>query len=155
VADPLARALCWASAWDMVRDAELSTGSYLDMVLRHAAQESDIGTLQRLLGQAGAAIEVFGDAAHRVARLARMTTVAWEQLHAAEPGGEPQLAWIRAWASVAGSPEDRAAMHGLLDGSVRVPKLDVDTDIRWHLVGALAAQDPEAEPYIAAELERD
>ena len=46
-------------------------------------------------------------------------------------------------------------MHGLLDGSVSVPKFDVDTDIRWHLVGALAAQDPDAEPYIAAELERD
>jgi len=155
VDDPLARALCWASAWDMVRDAELSTGSYLEMVLRHGPEETDIGTLQRLLGQARAAIEVFGDPAHRVARLSRTAAVAWNQLQAAEPGGERQLAWIRAWASVAGSPEDRSAMHGLLDGSVRVPKLDVDTDIRWQLVGALAAQDPEAEPYIAAELERD
>src|SRR5207245_639827 len=125
VDDPLARALCWASAWDMVRDAELSTGSYLDMVLRNGPEETDIGTLQRLLGQAQAAIEVFGDPAHRVARLARMTTVAWDQLQAAQPGGEPQLAWVRAWASVAGSPEDRSAMHGLLDGSVSVPKLDV------------------------------
>jgi aminopeptidase N len=153
--DPLARALCWASAWDMVRDAELSTRSYLEMVLRHGPEETDIGTLQRLLGQARAAIEVFGDPAHRVARLARMAAVAWDELEVDEPGGERQLAWIRAWASVAGSAEDRAAMHGLLDGSVRVPKLDVDTDVRWHLVAALAAQDPDAEPYIAAELERD
>ena len=76
IGDPLARALCWASAWDMVRDAELPTGWYVDMVLRHAPAEGDIGTLQRLLGQARAAIDAYGDPALRDERLARVAAAA-------------------------------------------------------------------------------
>jgi aminopeptidase N len=155
IGDPLARALCWASAWDMVRDAELPTGWYVDMVLRHAPAEGDIGTLQRLLGQARAAIDAYGDPALRDERLARVAAAAWSEANGAEPGGEQQLAWIRAWAASAGSDEDRARMHGLLDGPAEVPGLDVDTEMRWHLVGSLASQDRDAELYIAAELERD
>jgi aminopeptidase N len=155
VGDPLARALCWASAWDMVRDAELPTGWYVDMVLRHAPAEGDIGTLQRLLGQARAAIDAYGDPGRRDARLAEMAASAWSQANQSDPGGERQLAWIRSWAASAGSNEDRSRMHALLNGSADVPGLDVDTELRWHLVGSLASQDAEAEPLIAAELQRD
>jgi aminopeptidase N len=155
IVDPLARALCWASAWDMVRDAEMPTGWYMDMVLRHAPAEGDIGTLQRLLGQAKAAIDAYGDPALREDRLDRLAAAAWAQANEAEPGGEPQLAWIRAWASSAGTVEDRGRMQGLLDGSTSVPGLDVDTELRWHLVGSLASLDADAETLIAAELERD
>jgi aminopeptidase N len=153
--DPLARALCWASAWDMVRDAELPTGDYLAVVLRHAPAETDIGTLQRLLGQARAGVDVFGDPAKRDARLDRIAAAAWEQLEGAEPGTGPQLAWARAWVSSAGLEHDGSRLRGLLDGTVAVPGLDVDTDLRWHLVASLASQDADAEPLIAAELERD
>jgi aminopeptidase N len=139
----------------MVRDAELPTGWYVDMVLRHAPAEGDIGTLQRLLGQARAAIDAYGDPRLRDERLDRMAEAALAQAKAAEPGGEPQLAWIRAWAATAGSAQDRALMHGLLDGSAEVAGLDVDTELRWHLVGSLASMDADAESYIAAELERD
>jgi aminopeptidase N len=153
--DPLARALCWASAWDMVRDAELPTAAYVAMVLRHAPAESDIGTLQRLLGQGRMAIDVFGEPGLRTERLDRVAAAAWEQLESAEPGSERQLAWTRAWISSAGVDHDGSRLRGLLDGSVEVPGLDVDTDVRWHLVSSLASQDADAEPQIAAELARD
>jgi aminopeptidase N len=153
--DPLARALCWASAWDMVRDAELPTAWYVALVLRHAPAESDIGTLQRLLGQGRMAIDVFGEPGLRSERLDLLAAAAWEQLEAAEPGSERQLAWARAWISSAGLDQDGSRLRGLLDGSVEVRGLDIDTDIRWHLVASLASQDAETEPLIAAELARD
>ena len=59
----------------------------------------------------------------------------WPRLNAAEPGSERQLAWARAWASSAGSDDDARVLRGLLDGSAAVPGLDVDTELRWHLVG--------------------
>jgi aminopeptidase N len=152
--DPLARALCWASAWDTVRDAELPTGAYVAMVIRHAPAETDIGTLQRLLMQARLGVEVFGDPAARDDRFARLAAAAWEQLQGAEPGGERQLAWARAWIA-SSSDDDRDTVRGLLDGSVTVPGLVVDTDMRWALVASIASQDADAEPLIAAELARD
>ncbi|MDP8969436.1 MAG: ERAP1-like C-terminal domain-containing protein, partial [Actinomycetota bacterium] len=48
-----------------------------------------------------------------------------------------------------------AWIRGLLDGDVQVPGLAVDTELRWHIVGALAAAGAADEDLIAAELERD
>ncbi|MDQ6726158.1 MAG: aminopeptidase N, partial [Actinomycetota bacterium] len=46
IVDPLARNLCWAATWDMVRDAELPTQRYLALVLANAPGETDDSTLQ-------------------------------------------------------------------------------------------------------------
>jgi aminopeptidase N len=101
------------------------------------------------------AIDVFGEPGLRSERLDLLAAAAWEQLEAAEPGSERQLAWARAWISSAGLDQDGSRLRGLLDGSVEVRGLDIDTDIRWHLVASLASQDAETEPLIAAELARD
>ncbi|HEX6491933.1 MAG TPA: aminopeptidase N, partial [Candidatus Dormibacteraeota bacterium] len=55
---PLARTLCWAAAWDMTRDAELATSRWVALVTQHVAAEGDIGTLQRLVGQAELAVDL-------------------------------------------------------------------------------------------------
>ena len=49
--DSLARALVWGAAWDMTRDAEVSTGDYLSLVLSGVGVESDIGVVQVILRQ--------------------------------------------------------------------------------------------------------
>ena len=57
---------------------------------------------------------------------------------------------------MADSREDLAFARGLLDGSVEVPGLKVDTDLRWQIVGTLAASGVhDGQALIAAELERD
>ena len=35
LADPLARALCWAALWDLTRDAEMPAREFLELVARH------------------------------------------------------------------------------------------------------------------------
>jgi aminopeptidase N len=139
VRDPLARALYWASTWDMVRDAEVATQRFVDLVLAHAADEDDDANLQRLLAQAGVAVDVYGDPGNRAAARAGLAAAAQAALEEVQPGTDRQLIWARARIGAGDSPDDLAWARGLLDGTVAVDGLAVDTDLRWDLVGTLAA----------------
>ncbi|MBW3602261.1 MAG: aminopeptidase N, partial [Actinobacteria bacterium] len=152
---PLARALCWSAAWDMTRDAELATRRWVRLVVAHAARETDITLLQTLLGQARAAIDRYGDPANRPAARALLAGRAREELAQAPPGSDAQLVWARTWVSAADSPDDLGRARALLGGAERVEGLAVDTDLRWHIVTALAAAGDGDEALVAGELERD
>jgi len=153
--DPLARALCWGAAWDMVRDAEMPTRDFLTLVLRGLGAESDIGVIQRILGQLGSAIESYADPASRDASREQLAVAALSALEQAEPGSDFQLAWARAFASAAESDEHAAILAGLLDGSMSYDGLAIDTELRWHLVLSLTRAGRVGRDVIDAELERD
>ncbi|ARX83541.1 MULTISPECIES: aminopeptidase N [Streptomyces] len=151
----LPRALCWASAWDMTRDAELPTRDYLSLVLSGIGKESDIGVVQSLHRQVKLALDLYAAPAGREAALTRWTEATLEHLRAAEPGGDHQLAWARAFAATARTESDLALLEGLLDGSESIEGLAVDTELRWAFVARLAATGRLDEAGIAAEFERD
>ncbi|OIJ90261.1 aminopeptidase N [Streptomyces colonosanans] len=151
----LPRALCWASAWDMTRDAELATRDYLSLVLSGIGKESDIGVVQSLHRQVKLAVDQYAAPATREALLTRWTDATLAHLRAAEPGGDHQLAWARAFAATARTPEQLDLLEGLLDGSQTIEGLVVDTELRWAFVERLAAVGRFDETEIAGELERD
>ncbi|GAA0696701.1 aminopeptidase N [Kitasatospora atroaurantiaca] len=153
--DSLPRALCWASAWDMTRDGELATRDYLALALSGLARESDIGVVQSVHRQVKLALDVYADPAWREQGLARWAAAAEEQLRAAAPGSDHQLAWARALASVARTDGQLALLAGLLDGTTELAGLAVDTELRWTLLARLAATGREDDKAIAAELDRD
>ncbi|GGZ78210.1 aminopeptidase N [Streptomyces echinoruber] len=153
--ESLPRALCWASAWDMTRDAEMPARAYLSLVLSGIGKESDIGVVQSLHRQVKLAIDLYADPAAREALLARWTEATLAHLRAAEPGGDHQLAWARAFAATARTPEQLDLLQGLLDGSQSIEGLVVDTELRWAFVQRLAAMGRFGEAEIAAEYERD
>ncbi|HVL98603.1 MAG TPA: aminopeptidase N [Egibacteraceae bacterium] len=155
LADPLARALCWGALWDMTRDAELPTRRFVALVAGHVAAEDEVGMLQSILGQAQTATLRYGDPANRDAAKRLLADAARGGLEWAEGGGDRQLVWVRCIAGLAASPQDRAWTRALLDGTVTVPGLAVDTELRWHLVTSLAAAGTADEELIAAEAERD
>ncbi|MYY82667.1 MULTISPECIES: aminopeptidase N [unclassified Streptomyces] len=151
----LPRALSWASAWDMTRDAELPTRDYLSLVMSGIGKESDIGVVQSLHRQVKLALDLYAAPARRDEALARWTSASLSHLRSAEPGSDHQLAWARAFAATARTDEELALLEGLLDGSETVDGLAVDTELRWAFVARLAATGRLDEAGIAAELERD
>ncbi|MFB7336586.1 aminopeptidase N [Streptomyces adustus] len=151
----LPRALCWASAWDMTRDAELATRDYLSLVLSGIGKESDIGVVQSLQRQVKSAIDLYADPTAREALLTRWTEATLAHLRSAAPGGDHQLAWARAFAATARTPEQLDLLDALLDGSQTVEGLAVDTELRWAFVERLASVGRFDEAEIAAEYERD
>ncbi|MFE1803288.1 aminopeptidase N [Streptomyces sp. NPDC059517] len=151
----LPRALCWASAWDMTRDAELATRDYLSLVLSGIGKESDIGVVQSLHRQVLTAVELYADPNAREALLTRWTDATLAHLRSSAAGGDHQLAWARAFASTARTPEQLDLLEGLLDGREAVEGLAVDTELRWSFVQRLAAVGRFDDAEITSEYERD
>jgi aminopeptidase N len=138
--ESLPAALCWAAAWDMCRDGEMAARDYVRLVLAGVASVADISVVQTLLRQAGQAARRFADPAWRESGLALIAAALRDLLFAAEPGSDNQLAYLRAFAGVATSAGDLALLADLLDGSVLLEGLTVDTDLRWALLGRLVSR---------------
>ncbi|MEV0116006.1 aminopeptidase N [Streptomyces sp. NPDC050844] len=151
----LPRALSWASAWDMTRDAELPTREYLALVLSGIAKESDIGVVQSLHRQVKLALDLYAAPSGREEALARWTEATLSHLRSAEPGSDHQLAWARAFAATARTEQQLTLLEELLSAKQSIEGLAVDTELRWAFVHRLAATGRLDEAGIAAELERD
>ncbi|MFC4146863.1 aminopeptidase N [Micromonospora mangrovi] len=151
----LARALCWTAAWDMTRDAELATRDYVALVLAGLPAETDINLVTATLRQATTALTFYADAAWAPTGWAELARTARAALAAAEPGSGFQLAWARAFASAARSPEDLATLRGWLNGGDVPAGLTVDTELRWTVLQALVANGAAGAAEVEAELAGD
>ena len=151
----LARAIIWGAAWDMTRDAEVSTGDFLALVLSGIGQESDIGVTQGVLRQLKSAVDQFAAPGHRDDYLLRIATGVLEFAKQSEPGSDHQLAFARVFTACAATPAHLAIVAGLLDGTTVWDGLKIDTDLRWSLLQRLVAVGKLAEDAIEAELRSD
>ena len=148
--ESLPRALCWGSAWDMTRDAELRSADFVALVLAGVGSETDLTAVGSLLRQGQSAVNLFTSDAARPELAERWESGLRALVEDAEPGSDHQLALVRAYATAASGPVRlREILDGALDG------LSVDTDLRWTLVSALARLGDADADEIAAELERD
>ncbi|MCG7204723.1 aminopeptidase N [Streptomyces arenae] len=153
--DPLARALCWSALWNLTRDGLLPARDFVDLVLRFAGRESDIGVLQMLQAWAESALVHYVAPGWRETAGRRLAEGALRELRQAAPGSEHQLAWARFFASTATDGADLRLLRELLDGTAVIEGLDVDQELRWAFLEPLAAHGAADEPVLAAELARD
>jgi aminopeptidase N len=153
--ESLPRALAWVSTWDSLRTGELAASAYSALVLSGAAKETEIGVLQSLQIQAKSAIELYAAPRHREELAQRWALFAHEQLLAAEPGSDIQLAWAKALAASALTDAQLNLLAGLLEGVEQIEGLTVDTDLRWSLLSRLTAMGRAQIAAIDAELEND
>ncbi|POX47364.1 aminopeptidase N [Streptomyces sp. Ru72] len=155
ITDPLARALCWSALWNLTRDALLPARDFVDLVLRFAGRESDIGVLQMLHTWADSALTYYAAPAWRETGGRLLAEGALRELRQAEPGSQHQLTWARFFAAVASQESDLRLLRGLLDGTDKIDGLEVDQELRWAFLRPLAAHGAADESVLAAELARD
>ncbi len=153
--DPLPRTLCWGAAWDMTRDGEMRARDYVALALAGVTRETEIGVVQSIQSKIRSALVHYVDPAWAPEGWSRLAALAEEQLRAAAPGSDLQLAWARTLAAATRTPAHVALVRGLLDGTETVPGLAVDTDLRWTLLSALVAVGAAGDDAIEAELDRD
>ncbi len=150
----LARALIWAAAWDMLRDAELPMGDFLTLVESGLPSETDISVVTTLLSQTKAAIEQFAGPGKHDGYRDRWSALLLRLVGDAQPGSDNQLAFARAYAATARTPEQTAVVRTWLEGGA--PEgLVVDTDLRWTFLQRLIAQGAADPAEIETELEHD
>ncbi|WP_405890667.1 aminopeptidase N [Streptomyces sp. NBC_00133] len=155
ITDPLARAVCWSALWNLTRDALMPARDFIDLVLRFAGRESDIGVLQMLHAWARSALVHYAAPQWREEGGRLLAQGALRELRLAEPGSQHQLTWARFFAATATSAADLQLLDGLLDGTAKIDGLDVDQELRWAFVEPLASHGAADESFIAAELARD
>ncbi|WP_221352457.1 aminopeptidase N [Streptomyces beigongshangae] len=155
VTDPLARALCWSALWNMTRDALMPARDFLDLVLRFAGRESDIGVLQTLHTWANSALTFYVAPGWRETGGRLLAEGALRELRLAGPGSQHQLTWARFFAAVASGEADLQLLRGLLEGTEKIDGLEVDQELRWAFLEPLAAHGIADEKALAAELARD
>ncbi|PAZ12412.1 aminopeptidase N [Streptomyces sp. SA15] len=153
--DPLARALCWSALWNMTRDALLPARDFVDLVLRFAGRESQIGVLQMLHTWAESALVNYAAPEWRERGGALLSECAERELFRAEPGSEHQLAWARFYARTAKDPGGFETLRGLLDGTSAIEGLEVDQELRWAFLEPLVVHGFADEKALDAELARD
>lgn len=155
VTEPLARALVWAAAWDMTRDAELATRDWLTLVLNNIDVETDPSVIQNLLRQTDSGIGFYSDPNNQKRLFETLASSAYERLQSAEAGSDLQLLWARTFISAAQREDQVSVVKEILDGTAQFEGLKVDFDLRWLIVQALAQAGAAREDLIASELERD
>ena len=134
LADPMARALCWGALWDATRDADLPAASHVAAVVAHVSVEADPSLVETLLGQALRAATSYAPQGDHEGLREQLAQASWDAT--VEPGSDLQLVRVRAAVSATSSA---ALLHGLLDGSGVPPGLQVDSELRWHVIERAAA----------------
>ncbi|MFE5302370.1 aminopeptidase N [Streptomyces sp. NPDC056632] len=155
ITDPLARALCWSSLWNLTRDGLMPARDFVRVVLDFAGRETDIGVLQMVHAWAQSAVTHYASPEGRPQAGRLLAEGGLRELRLAEPGSEHQLTWARFFAAVASSDADLQLLEGLLDGSAAIDGLEVDQELRWAFLEPLATHGRADEARIGEELARD
>ncbi|MCP6318699.1 ERAP1-like C-terminal domain-containing protein, partial [Klebsiella pneumoniae] len=59
--DPMARTLCWSTAWEMTRAGTMRARDFVALVARGAEAETELAVLERILAQAATAQSTYAD----------------------------------------------------------------------------------------------
>src|SRR6202453_4973307 len=144
--DAAARAVCWNTLSDMVRQAELPVHAYAPARARGTRREPSVPVLQGLAGQAEQILVQLAGPRQAVAAKLALAGAAAELLRSAS--GDHRLAGIQLLSWTATSAEQLDLITGLLERKT-------DPDLRWSLLLRLAATGRAGDDRIDAELASD
>ena len=153
--NPLARSIVWGAAWDATRDAEASPSDYVQLVLNNIAAETESTTVRTTLTQLLTVARFYVDPAKRDATIAEVGDALWALAQDADAASDTQFQFVKFFANIASTPAHVATLTGLLDGSITLDGLEIDTDLRWELLEGLALNGATDAVVIDAALEKD
>ncbi|NDD60603.1 MAG: aminopeptidase N, partial [Actinobacteria bacterium] len=151
--DQLARTLCWAAAWDMLRDAELSASDFVDIAIAGLPGEVDVTMVTTLGNQLSGAVEIYASDKNRDGLREKLAAELSRLLDSAKPGSDLQLQYARLFANLASTAEQGKRIRELMDG--QLAGLVVDVDLRWQFLTALVERGLATMNDVDSELQRD
>lgn len=147
IEDPMARALCWSSAWQMTRNGKMRGRDFVELVRRGAPVEKETAVLGQILAQATTAIVRYSDPewAEKEGN-ALLATTLLEGAKVTE--GFRQVAFVNQLLHVIPTEEAIEFFRSILDGAPSIKGVEVDAELKWKaltaLIAAGAIDDPEA-----------
>jgi aminopeptidase N len=150
--EPLARALCWASLWDMVRDAELPARDFLRIVVEALPSESDPNLVATTLAHAEGALTFYADPGYAYDGWRALATAA--RARATAPSASQRI-WADTYIRATRADPDLSTVAGWLAGQGRPDGLEISNDLRWQILQALVAAGAAGPEQIDAEAAAD
>ncbi len=161
-AESLPRSLVISALWEMVREGEIPATQLVDLLLAVVRVEEHpvvlrtiIQTTKQIPSQLLTSASLFCAPEHREATARKVADALREEAERAPAGSDRQFQLVAAFARTAHGESDIARLRGAFDGTQPYPGLDLDQDLRWSLISALATLGGASEDEIAAELQRD
>ena len=141
--EPLARSMFLSALFDRAVAGGMPVADYVDRAMRLAESETNIRVQQQLSGSLIAAVDTMQRLRPETnAALARLIPLL-EELSLGRAGSSApddlKRTWFNTWLGVVSSEEGLEAVRGLLDGSARVPGIEISADLRWKLLTILSA----------------
>jgi len=155
ISDPLARSIVWGAAWDATRDAEASPSDYVQLVLNNIAAETESTTIRTTLSQLTQVARYYVAPSRREQTIEAVGDGLWMLASQAPAGSDSQFQFAKFFANIASTPAHVATLSGLLDGSVALDGLEIDTDLRWEILEGLVLNGAAGSAEIDAELADD
>jgi aminopeptidase N len=153
VVDPLLRQLVWSSLWEMVRDQQLSSLVYLDLIADHLPSEESVAIIQMVTATASGAITRFVPEDRIDEAASRLVAVAGDAI-GRTAHGDRRVLWARALIGNVATVEDARRAAAIVDAPPE--GLNVDQDMRWAVAVRWSALGVDgADDRVAAERERD
>ncbi|MEX2446481.1 MAG: aminopeptidase N [Dehalococcoidia bacterium] len=155
VEDPLLRQLIWQALWNMVRDQQLKSTHYLELACAKVGTEQDHELIETILATMSAAIARYVPEDRKAGQAHRFFTIALDALRETQDA-DLRITWARTLIGIAVTEEDVRTVGGLTVGSLTVPGLSVDQDMRWAIAQRFVAYGIEgAQERVEAEAARD
>ena len=155
IENPLARALVWGSVWDATRDAETPARDYVKLVLGNIATETESTTIRTTLSQLLLVARQYVAPVDRAKTIEKVGSDLWTLAQLAAPGSDAQFQFVKFFAQIASIGDHVSALRGLLDGTVVLEGLTIDTDLGWELLEGLVLNGAATPADIDAALEKD
>lgn len=151
----LPRSLVWGAAWDATRDGEIPARDYIAFALKHLGVEDQSTTLRTTLQQVVLAARQYVTPERRRETIITIADGLLDLARKAEAGSDQQLQFVKAFAQVATTADQIAALKGFYDGSGLLDGLVIDTDLKWELLDGLVQAGVAGKPEIVLQLSSD
>ncbi|MCI1915291.1 MAG: aminopeptidase N [Bifidobacteriaceae bacterium] len=150
--DALARAVSWLTLWDMTRDGEYPAEKFIGVSLKALSTEKESTTFRYALSQVEMAARHYVANRRRADVLTVVASSLWTLANEAAPGSDEQFQLVSAYLTYGTDAEFEDHARGLLSGQLQLNGLDVDNNLRWSILVALADKDLLADGEIDREL---
>lgn len=148
IGDPLAEALCWNSAWDMVRDGELPAAGFADLVIRRTARPRPCGCLEEIWANALDAADRYAPPEQRPGLRQSLTAAALTWLGRPTTPAVARRVLATAAAACAQDDEQLATLRSWLDNAPE--GVTAGVDLRARILATLSARDLATEADLVA-----
>ena len=137
--ESLPRAVVWGAAWDGTRDGQIPARQFVDLVLNNIDAETDSTSIMTQLRNLATTLKMYVRSDAQEATREKAAQRLWEIAQSAPAGSDRQLQFVQAFAAHATTEEQKDTVRALLEGERRLEGLEIDQDLAWRLLIALAA----------------